>query len=228
MPTPRLTSLITPLDLKSLDPNGVFEGYASLFNREDLGRDVILPGAFADSLKKRGTTGIKMLFQHDPSEPIGVWETLREDARGLFARGRLLPDVVRSKEVLALMKAGALDGLSIGFKAIAARRDRASGIRRIAKIDLWEISVVTFPMMPEARVAAVKTGPRVKPGTSEREFIDWLTRDNGFTRSEAQAFVAHGLKGLVAAQASSPHTSTPLAATRLATTIRAATNLMRP
>ena len=145
-----------PLDLKSVGDDGTFEGYASLFNREDSGRDIVLPGAFRDTLARRGAAGIRMLFQHNPSEPIGVWQTLAEDAKGLFARGRLMPEVSRAREVLSLMRAGAIDGLSIGFKALRSRRDRSTGIRRLEKVDLWEISIVTFPMLPEARVSGLK------------------------------------------------------------------------
>jgi HK97 family phage prohead protease len=147
----------TPLDLKRVDPDGTFAGYASLFNTEDMGRDIVLPGAFRDSLAKRGAAGIRLLYQHNPAEPIGVWESLKEDARGLYARGRLMLAVARAREVLALMRAGALDGLSIGFRAVVGHRDSSSGIRRLARIDLWEISIVTFPLLPEARVAHVKT-----------------------------------------------------------------------
>ena len=143
-------------DLKSVEPDGSFSGYASRFGVVDLGRDLVLPGAFAASLAERGARGIKLLFQHDPAEPIGVWLEVREDAWGLFARGRVLPEVERGREVLALMRAGALDGLSIGFRAVEGRTDPKSGVRRLHKIDLWEISVVTFPMLPEARVSAVK------------------------------------------------------------------------
>jgi hypothetical protein len=143
-------------NLKSVEADGSFAGYASRFNVVDLGRDLVLPGAFAASLAARGPRGIKMLFQHDPAEPIGVWQEVREDAWGLFARGRVLPEVERGREVLALMRAGALDGLSIGFRAVEGRTDPKSGVRRLHKIDLWEISVVTFPMLPEARVSAVK------------------------------------------------------------------------
>ncbi len=192
--TPRI---VTPLDLKSVDDDGSFEGYASLFNREDLGRDVILPGAFRDSVQKRGASGIKMLFQHNPAEPIGVWDEVREDARGLYARGTLMSGVARAREVLALMRAGALDGLSIGFKAEKARRD-AKGVRRIEKIDLWEISVVTFPMLPEARVANVKRRPFAGNIPTERDLERWLTRDAGLTRMEARAVVRDGFKGLKA------------------------------
>jgi HK97 family phage prohead protease len=143
-------------DCKSLDASGVFTGYAARFNSADLGRDLILPGAFAESLASRGASGVRMLFQHDPAEPIGVWLELREDARGLFARGRLLSEIARGREVLSLMRAGAIDGLSIGFRTVEGRTNPRTGIRRLSKIDLWEISIVTFPMHPGARVAAFK------------------------------------------------------------------------
>src|SRR5437868_12348271 len=80
----------TSLDLKAVDGDGSFEGYASVFHREDLSRDMVLPGAFADSLAQRGPSGVKMLYQHDANQPIGVWAQLKEDARGLYARGRLM------------------------------------------------------------------------------------------------------------------------------------------
>lgn len=143
-------------DCKSIDASGVFTGYAARFNSADLGRDLIVPGAFAESIAQRGAHGVRMLFQHDPAEPIGVWLELREDTRGLFARGRLLSEIARGREVLSLMRAGAIDGLSIGFRTVEGRTNPKTGIRRIAKIDLWEISVVTFPMHPGARVAAFK------------------------------------------------------------------------
>jgi uncharacterized protein len=208
----------TPLDVKSVSDDGVFEGYASLFNREDLGRDVILPGAFTDSLKKRTAANIKLLFQHNAAEPIGVWESLREDAKGLYARGRLLTSVARARETLALMRAGALDGLSIGFKTMSARRDTRTGIRRIAKVDLWEISIVTFPMLPDARVSTVKTNAALLASSSATEFERWLTADGTLTRSEARALLANGLAGLHAHAASR---------VPLHDKIRAATNLLR-
>ena len=147
----------TPLDLKRVEPDGTFSGYASLFDTEDMGRDIVLPGAFRDSLRERGPAGIKLLYQHNPAEPIGIWESLKEDSRGLLVRGRLTLAVARAREVLALMRAGALDGLSIGFRAVTGKRDAKTGIRRLARIDLWEISIVTFPLLPEARVAHVKS-----------------------------------------------------------------------
>ncbi len=151
------------LVLEALEADGTFSGYASLFNKPDLGRDVIEPGAFARSLATRKAGGIRMLFQHDPNQPIGTWEEIREDARGLFVRGRLATGAARAREVLSLLRAGALDGLSIGFRTVRARADRLAGVRRILEADLWEISVVTFPMMPEARVGRVKSAQR-SPG----------------------------------------------------------------
>lgn len=186
------------LDFKLADADGSFEGYASLFNREDLGRDIVLPGAFRESLAARGPRGIKLLFQHDANQPIGVWTTIEEDSRGLYAQGRLMREVGRAREVMALMRAGALDGLSIGFKTVKARRDRATGVRRLEKIDLWEISIVTFPLLPEARITATKTRPFASAPPTEREFERWLTRDAGLTRSEARALMRSGLSGLKA------------------------------
>jgi HK97 family phage prohead protease len=143
-------------DLSAVEADGTFSGYASLFGEADLGRDMVLAGAFKASLAKRGAAGVKMLFQHDPNEPIGVWLQVREDSRGLFVKGKLTTEVARAREVLSLMRAGALDGLSIGYRTVRGRTDPKTGIRRLAELDLWEISVVTFPMLPGARVSAVK------------------------------------------------------------------------
>lgn len=146
--------------LEDVEADGAFSGYASLFGKVDLSRDAVEPGAFRKTLRRRGPESVRMLFQHDPNQPIGRWTELREDARGLFVRGRLTPGVARSREVLALMRAGALDGLSIGFRTVRATKDAGTGVRRILEADLWEISVVTFPMLPEARIDRVKaTGP---------------------------------------------------------------------
>ena len=140
----------------AIAPDGTVEGYASLFGEIDQARDMVMPGAFEASLRRRGVRRVPMLFQHDPSEPIGVWLDLHEDARGLYARGRLIPEVVRARELLALLKAGTADGLSIGFRTVKGRLDPKSRIRKLEAIDLWEISIVTFPLLPGARVRAVK------------------------------------------------------------------------
>lgn len=156
--TPELKLLSRPL--AQVQPDGVFEGYASLFNLPDLGKDVVEPGAFAQSLARRGPAGIKLLWQHDPGEPIGRWLSLQEDGRGLFVRGRLSLGVRRARDIHALMRDGAVDGLSIGFRTLRQRAE-PRGLRRLLQIDLWEISVVTFPMLPQARISAVKQTAQV-------------------------------------------------------------------
>jgi uncharacterized protein len=143
---------------RTASADGLFDGYASLFGVPDLSRDVVVSGAFAESLSRRGAGAIRMLWQHDPGEPIGRWLDIREDSRGLYVRGRLNLAVARAREIHALLRDGALDGLSIGFKVERARRERGGGLRRLEKLDLWEISLVTFPMLPGARVSALKTG----------------------------------------------------------------------
>lgn len=174
--------------------DGTFSGYASLFGQVDLGKDVVARGAFAKSLRTRGAAGIRMLFQHDPNQPIGRWTELKEDERGLFVRGRLTKDVGRSREVHNLLRGGALDGLSIGFRAVRARKDHSSGIRHIIEADLWEISIVTFPMLPQARIDTVK-GRGLLP--TVRQFEGWLTRDAGLTRNDARTVIAEGFSSLV-------------------------------
>ena len=92
-----------------------------------------------------------MLWQHDPTRPIGVWDEVREDGKGLWVKGRLLPDVAQAREAAALIQAGAIDGLSIGYRTLRAERDKA-GRRVLAEVELWEVSLVTFPMLAEAKV----------------------------------------------------------------------------
>ena len=131
---------------------GSFEGYASLFGVPDLSRDIVSAGAFRDTLAKTGAGGVRLLWQHDPSEPVGIWTELREDSKGLFARGRLNLETQRGRELDALIRQGAVNGLSIGFRTKRARRN-ASGLGRdLVAVDLWEISLVTFPLLPDARL----------------------------------------------------------------------------
>lgn len=144
------------IDTKSLTDAGTFEGYASIFNKADLGKDVVRSGAFTNSLGLTPAAKVKMLRGHDASEPIGVWTGLAEDSKGLHAKGRLIMGVARARETHELMREGALDGLSIGFRTKRASFDRTTGLRHIEEADLKEISIVSFPMMPDALVTAVK------------------------------------------------------------------------
>ncbi|RCS23287.1 HK97 family phage prohead protease [Phyllobacterium salinisoli] len=194
-PRLQLETKLAGLALEQVDIDGSFSGYASLFGEVDLGQDIIEPGAFARSLKARGTSGIRMLWQHEANEPIGVWTVIREDARGLYVEGRLARGVARARDALELMRSGALDGLSIGFRTVRARKEAKTGIRRIVEADLWEISVVTFPMLPSARISSVKG----KPLPTIRQFERWLTRDAGLGRSEARTVIAKGYAAVAGA-----------------------------
>ncbi len=136
-----------------IDANGRFAGYASVFHKADEGGDIVLPGAFRKSLGLRGKHRIKMLFQHDPKDPVGTWEAIREDDFGLYVEGRLVPEVPRAEALRRLIAKGAVDGLSIGFRTVKADRQPRTGHRLLHEIDLWEISIVTFPMMDLARIA---------------------------------------------------------------------------
>jgi HK97 family phage prohead protease len=168
---------LPPISRLSLSLDGAIEGYASLFGEIDQARDMVMPGAFTQTLKQRGLRKIPMLFQHDPSEPVGVWLELVEDWRGLKARGRLIPDVTRARELLSLLKAGAVDGLSIGYRTVRGQIDPKSRVRRLYQVDLWEISIVTFPLLNGARVSAVKqAAPKVSRlrAQAEREWLAML------------------------------------------------------
>ena len=187
-------------DIKALDESGAFEGYASVFDVVDGFDDRVAPGAFAASLAgSRGGRGVKMLWQHDAAEPIGAWDAITEDQRGLHVRGRLLLDVRRGAEAHALLKAGAVDGLSIGYTTVEAALDPATGSRRLTKIDLWEISLVTFQACPGAQVTAVKG----QPPQTIRAFERFLRDAGGFSHNTAGAIAHGGFKALARRDAES-------------------------
>ncbi len=144
------------LDVKAITAEGEFRGYASIFNNEDLGRDIVVPGAFAKSLARRPAARVKMLREHYSGDPVGIWTNLVEDSKGLRAEGRLILETQRGRETHTLMKAGAIDGLSIGYRTLKDRHDRAKGVRYLEELDLPEISIVTFPMNPRSTVQTVK------------------------------------------------------------------------
>lgn len=137
----------------SMDAGAVISGYASLFENRDSGGDVISAGAYGAALARLSAAGakVRMLWQHDPAQPIGVWDEIREDATGLWVKGRLLQDVQLGREAVALLQAGAIDGLSIGYRTKRARPEGTG--RRLEEIELWEVSLVTFPMQSAARIS---------------------------------------------------------------------------
>ena len=175
----------SPALIKAMpDSDGTFEGYASVFGVVDQGLDVVAPGAFRASL----STGrkVKMLWQHDTSKVIGVYESIAEDDYGLKVKGRLLADVKQGAEALILLRAGAIDSMSIGYRVREAEAD--GRVRRLTAIDLMEISLVTFPMLPDALVTAVKGIE------TERQFERFL-RDAGYSKADATAITSLGFKG---------------------------------
>ena len=145
------------LSIKTVENDGVFEGYASTVGNVDRGGDVVEAGAFTKSLDQWKSQGRlpKMLWQHDPNKPIGVWEHMVEDAKGLKVRGRILTDITLGKDLHTLLKAGAIDSMSIGYRTIDADYDGPNAqVRRLKELELWEVSLVTFPMNEEAMVTA--------------------------------------------------------------------------
>lgn len=154
-------TLAEPTALQVEAPDGtVVSGYASLWGEPDAGGDVVERGACAASLKRLAAEGgrVRMLWQHDPNQPIGLWDEVLEDDRGLRVRGRILADVARGREAAALVRSGAIDGLSIGYRTLRAAQGK-DGRRHLLEIDLWEVSLVTFPMLRKARLAAKAVGP---------------------------------------------------------------------
>lgn len=182
-----------PLDTKDVDDAGVIEGYASIFGNVDSYGEIVEPGAFIKSLEKSQKTGrkIKMLWQHDPHQPIGVWDELAEDKKGLRVRGRLLIDQSpKAREAHGLLQAGALDGLSIGYRTIkSSPKEGKQGIVSLNELDLLENSVVTFAANERARVEVVKSILDAGQLPTVREF-EGLLRDAGFSKAKAAAIAA--------------------------------------
>lgn len=148
-----------PFSIKSIADSGIIEGVVSAFNGVDRVGDTILPGAYSRSLKALADSGRKLpvLYQHDPSRPIGVWSELTETGDALIGRAELSLEVRDAAEAFALAKQGALTGISIGFEVPPGGSKSEAGRRTLVEIDLWEASLVTFPADPNARVTAIKS-----------------------------------------------------------------------
>lgn len=182
------------LQIKATGDDGTVEGYGSVFGVKDNYDDVIASGAFAESLAEHKAEGTMpaMLWQHDASEPIGVWTEMVEDGKGLRIKGKLALDTTRGREAHALLKMGALNGLSIGFVSKQWTYDRDTEVRTLTEIDLWEVSLVTFPANEKARVTNVKASPDdvATPKDAER-----ILREAGlFSKTDATAFVSRVMR----------------------------------
>jgi len=179
-------------ELKAIGADGTVEGYGSVFGVRDNYDDVIAKGAFIQSLKDHKAAGTMpaMLWQHDADKPIGVWTEMVEDEKGLRIKGQLAMETVKGKEAHALLKMGALNGLSIGFMSKEWAYDRETEVRTLTAIDLWEVSLVTFPANEKARVTNVKSADELQaPKDAEK-----VLRDAGFSKSDATAFVSRVMR----------------------------------
>ena len=189
-----------PLEVKAIDESGTFEGYAAVFGNVDAWNDIIDPGAFATTIKdyKKSGKKLKMLWQHNREKVIGVFPTMKTDDHGLFVQGKLFKDSVdQAGEAYALVKEGAIDSMSIGFYARDYSRDEKTWIRTLKKIDLIEVSLVTFPANDLAKVTDVKAAS-IK---TAREFEAALRDALGFSKDEAKRITSHGFKGREAPEA---------------------------
>ena len=164
---------------------GRIRGYASRFGEVDQSGDVVAPGAFGQALERLRASGrsVKMLWQHDPAKPIGIWRSVVENGTGLLVEGQVLTELRLGREAALLMEAGAIDGLSIGYRVMRSERNRETGGRRLVEIDLWEVSLVTFPMLLTARA---HVGPSAE-SVFEREAGRPVTADDEIAAALAAA-----------------------------------------
>lgn len=188
------------LELKDISEQGVITGYGAIFNNVDEYGDRIVPGAFGKSLLRATANGSLplMLWNHKSDEPIGVWSEMVEDKKGLKVKGQLVMDVPRAAQTYALLKAGAMRGLSIGYRTISDSHD--GNVRLLKEIDLWEVSPVTFPANAKATITSVKSGEplaafaaRLREGVppSIKEFEEIL-REAGFPKTLATQIASVG------------------------------------
>ncbi|MEM1162180.1 MAG: HK97 family phage prohead protease [Pseudomonadota bacterium] len=175
---------------------GRLQGYASRFGEPDQAGDVVAPGAFATSLETLKAAGrsVKFLWQHDPTRPIGVWQEVMENKTGLWVSGEVLTDLPLGKDAAVLMAAGAIDGLSIGYRVVRAEKNRETGGRTLLEIDLWEVSLVTFPMLPTARAEADRPIRKAAPDLAEAILADG-PEFNGPSDDDLAAALAEALVG---------------------------------
>lgn len=186
-------------EIKAVQEDGFFSGYASVFGNMDSYGDIVEKGAFAETLSNWQAKNKlpPVLWNHKTDEPIGVYTLMREDDRGLYVEGKLLvAEVQRAKEIHALMKAGAVDGMSIGYSTLDYRMDTENDIRYLTRVKLWENSIVTFPANDLSRIDAVKAALHDGQLPTLPEFEKFL-REAGFSKTQATAIAGHGLRQLL-------------------------------
>ena len=183
-----------PFEVKAVKSDGTFEGVASPFGELDFGNDIVMPGAFTKTLAEYQERGrkVKMLWQHQIKQPIGIYPILKETDSALVVTGQCNMQVQQGRECHALMEQGAMDALSIGYIAMREEYVKDSGVRILHEVKLMEISPVTFPMADNARITLVKS----LEGVTSLSECEAILRDADFSRKEATAFIAR-VKALV-------------------------------
>lgn len=189
------------LDVKAVSDEGVIEGYGSVFGgAPDAYGDIIAPGAFSDTLashKRNGTMPL-MLWGHDSSQPpIGNWNDMAQDGKGLWVQGSVDLEDPMGQRVYRSLKAKRMKGLSIGYETIESETDpKRPGVRLLKSVELWEVSPVNFPAQVRAAVDTVKSYTRDGSLPSLPEFEEFL-REAGFSKSQATAIAGKGLSHLL-------------------------------
>lgn len=203
------------LQVRAVGDDGTFTGYGSVFGSRNSYGEVVMPGAFRDSLAEKKP---RLLWQHDARKPIGTIEA-REDDNGLLIEGKLTLEVQQAREAHALMRDGAIDGMSMGFFPVEETVDREDDVIRLNKIDLWEVSLVTFPADDQARVQEVRAALEAGDIPAKRD-VEAILRDAGFSRRQAAAFIADGYHGLSNQRDAEDYAGIETAAQRLIAAIR--------
>lgn len=182
-----------PFELKALEADGTFKGYGSVFGVKDQYADIVAPGAFKRTLREHKKAGSlpALLWQHNANQPIGAYSMMREDDTGLYVEGQLAVKTSMGSDVYELLKMKAVTGLSIGYVTRESTIDDKKKIRTLTDVDLWEVSLVTFPANTSALVQAVKAANNIK---TIREFEDFLRDVGGFSKEAAKAIASCGFK----------------------------------
>jgi len=203
----KLLKRVCAFKTSAIEKDGSFSGHASVFGNVDSYRDVVMPGAFGKTLaqwKAKGTLP-PLLWQHQSDKPIGPHTSMSEDGDGLMVEGQLLiDDVQQAKEAYALVKAGVIRGMSIGYDLFpdGCDYDAENSIMKLTGIDLWENSIVTFPANDQAMVSEVKEMLRSGNMPTLREFEKAL-RELGFSKRLTTQIAMGGYANLLRSESGS-------------------------
>ncbi len=201
------------MEIKSIDSKGLFEGYASTFGNIDAGRDVVVAGAFKETLAEHEKNGTmpSMFYSHDTKESIGDWLDMHEDSKGLKATGQLWIDqgIPKAQQAYNLLKGKSVKGLSIGYGKRGSNgfeHDGKKQVRLLKNLDLFETSPTAFPMNSKCTITAIKSVNQSQSSLSLRKAdgtlitkreLEQALRDAGLSDKEAKAFIADGYDALI-------------------------------